>query len=118
MARKIIILEKLEAPAGEPRYRYALWADVPSTRWPFFADASKTSPVKDITSQELSDLRAGKFLEKVDDARWDSARTIAQIQAALQAAHAAYQADVTAYNPFVRYGTFWDGTTWTAGGVA
>lgn len=118
MARKIIILEKLEAPAGASKFRVALWADVPSTRWTYFADPNKSSPVKDASAQELSDLRAGKFLELIVEPQWDVGQGIGAIQGFLQAKHGAYQTEVTAYNPFVRYGTFWDGTTWTAGGAA
>ena len=44
--------------------------------------------------------------------------TNAQIRTMLQAEFTARQNAVNAYNPWTRYGTLWDGTTWTAGGVA
>lgn len=40
--------------------------------------------------------------------------TVPQIQAALVAEFNAYQARITAANPWQRYGTSYDGTSWTA----
>jgi hypothetical protein len=36
----------------------------------------------------------------------------------LQAEYAAKQAFFDSINPYNRYGSYWDGTSWTAGGVS
>lgn len=112
MARKIIVQERLGEPS-DFNFKYVFWADVPAARQPFYADATKTSVVKDISAQELSDYRAGKFLEKSDLASYAAGTTAAAIRADLINKFNAYQTQVTAFNPFQFYGTTWDGTSWT-----
>ena len=117
MARKIIVLERVDEPS-DSSFRYALWADVPASRQVIYADSLKTSLVSDITAPELAALRAGAVVERVGTAQFPASTTLATMKTVLIAAHAAFQADVTSRNAWKYYGTFWDGTTWTAGGVA
>ena len=42
----------------------------------------------------------------------------AQIKADLQARWQTFQNEIANANPWLYYGTFWDGTSWTTGGVA
>ena len=114
MARKIIILEMNPVLPGETAFRFAMWADVPAARQARYADAALTSAVVGISAGELTALQNGSVVEKVEDARWPAGATVAQIQALLVARYTAFQAQITAANPWQRYGTNWDGTSWTS----
>lgn len=112
MARKIVIIRAVTA-APDVGFRYALWADVPAARQSRYANALATTEVADVTAGELSALQSGAVVEKVEEARWPSGTTVAQMQTFLQARFADYQAQITAANPWQRSGTSWDGTTWS-----
>lgn len=121
MARKIIIMEKLTDSVAVNHYRYALWANVPAARQSFYANATFVSAVIGTnapTTAELNALQGGSVVETVQDSSWDQSVPIATVQNDLTTAFNAYQALITAYNPWVRYGTTWDGTTWTAKSTA
>ena len=105
MAR-IIVLES----TGR-RVRYALWADVPVARRPFYANAALVSAVVGIQASDLTALRAGEMVERVAEEAPDG--NIAAIKAYLETKLTTYQAEVTARNDWSRYGTSFDGTTWT-----
>lgn len=109
MARKIVVMEQL----GVKDFRVAYWLDVPIGRQNLVADANKTSQVKDISQTELTDFRAGKFVEMVEQRNYPSTRTIPQILSDLQSRHAELQAEVDAVKTYQYYGSFWDGTSWT-----
>jgi len=117
MARKIIILDRVDEP-GDFNFRYVLWADVPSARQPFYADPLKTSLVKDVTAGELSALRAGQIIETSGTSTNPASATQNSVKADLIARFTVFQAQVNGNNPWKFYGTFWDGTTWTAGGAS
>lgn len=109
--RKIIIQDRINEPS-DFSFRYVLWASVPTERQPFYADPLKTSVVKDITTQELADIKDGKVLEKQESAEYVAGTPIASIQIDLIKRYNTYQAQVTATNPWKYYGTSWDGSTW------
>lgn len=115
MAKKIIILEKLE---NDLSFRAAFWAVVPVARKPYYANASATSQYKDISAGELTSLQDGSLVEKVDVYNYASGTAIGAIQADLISKYNDFQSSITNFNSFQRYGTNWDGTSWTAGGVA
>lgn len=109
--RKIIILERINEPS-DFSFKFVFWASVPAARQSFYADATKTSVVKDISGAELTSLRNGEFLEKQDTANYIAGTPIATIQADLITKFNTYQAQVTAANPWRYYGTSWDGASW------
>src|SRR5262245_53575440 len=114
--RRVIVLEKDEStPAG--RYRFALSALVPAVRQGFYANAAAVSAFRDATEQELADLRAGAVVERLDSISIAPGTGIAVVQAQLQVAWQQFQSEVDNQNPWVRYGTSWDGTAWTSMGV-
>ena len=117
MDHKIVILERTSViPAT---IRFVMRADVPAARQAFYADANKVSAYKDCTAPDLAALKAGEIVEKVD-AYVYTGSTVAQIKAALEAHQAEFQADVTAdgqQNQWKFYGTTWNGSAWTTGGV-
>lgn len=113
---RVVILEK--AAGGPVAYRYALWATInEATRQPFYANPQKTSAFKNIGAQDLADLRAGLFIEKVEVFSSAVTLTLAQVRQELETRHTAFQAEVDAHNPWDRYGSNWNGTTWTNAGA-
>lgn len=113
MARKIIILDSNPILPGEIAFRYAMWADVPAARQTRYADPTLTSQVTGITAAELTALRNGTVVEKVEEARFGTT-TVANVQALLITRYNTYQAEIAADNRWQRYGTNWDGTSWAA----
>jgi len=104
----IIILEK-----DSDDFRFVMWADVPAARQTRYADPNKVSAWSGATTQDNSNLKSGAVVETVVTQRTPSGSSQAQIQNFLQDQWTAYQAQINSYNPWVRYGSTWDGTTWT-----
>jgi len=112
MAKQIVVLET----TAKNRLRVAFWLSVPVARQPFYADSNKKSRYKDATAGELSAITSGAVAEQVGEFTVDGL-TITQVRALLSAEFTKRQNDINTYNPWSRYGTSWDGTTWTSGGV-
>jgi hypothetical protein len=127
MPKKIIILDKL-GESSNVSYRVAFWLSVPSTRWAFYVKPAGMNPNgsavpfksewKDATEPENQDLRDGKVTEIIREFVLPTGATLAQVQAYLQTKHTELQTFIDGYNAWVRYGSYWDGTSWTAGGVS
>lgn len=117
MSKKIIILEHINFPSDQD-FRYCLWADVPTARQPYYADTNAVSAYKDATADEITALRNGAVVEQTGIVQRPAGATLAQIRAELISRFTIFQNSITNYNPFDRYGTTWDGTNWTTGGVA
>lgn len=117
MAKQIIILERLNEPS-DMCFRYALWATVPVARVSAYANPTATSAYIGATQPEIDAIRAGQIVEQVAQFQAPIGTGIAAIQAALITAFNTFQAQINARNPTQRYGTFWDGSGWTAGGTA
>ncbi len=115
--KRIVILDAV--PNSAQAYRYVLWAAVPAARHEFYARADLRSAWKDIAPAELDALRNGSFVEKVETFSTPIALSLAQIRAALEARWSQYQTHITAFNPWDRYGSFFDdNSTWTADGAS
>ncbi len=122
-SKRIIILENQtqgqlgnEAPKV---FRAAFWADVPAARQSFYVKtATPFSAWPGASGAELTAIQTGQVAERVINAPIAFNATLASAQATLQAMWTDYQAEITAANPWNRYGSFWDGTTWTLGGAA
>lgn len=118
MARlRIIVLNQLNG-AARTGFNVVLWADAPAARQAFYANADAKSAWKDATALDLTDIRSGSVVEKVIAYEPDGAKTQAVMRGELEAIWQIFQTEVTARNPWVRYGSTWDGTSWTAGGVS
>ena len=113
-SKRVIILDRLE---GGQRFRYALWADVPVTRQSYYAQAGKKSMWTAATALENTAIELGQVAERVETI--SRAGTLVDIQAELQGAWQTFQDEITAANPWRRYGTYLsDQGAWVAGGVA
>ncbi len=117
MARKIIILDRVNLPSDQD-FRVAFWLDVAVPRQPFYADATAVSAVIGATADELAAIRSGAVVEEVQTVPARSNATQAALLSALVTRYNARQAEFTARNPWARYGSFYDGTGWTAVTVA
>lgn len=110
---RVVILEQEDART----FRYMLWADVPATRQVFYVTTAN-SAWKDAIEADNDALHAGQVVERVDKLVVVAGTTLAQARVLLEAVWQAYQDKITADNPWQRYGSTWDGSTWVAGGVA
>jgi hypothetical protein len=115
---RVIILEKPEIRDNTNVFRYVFWADVPAARQAFYARPGAVSAWKDALTADNTNIANGTYAEKVDTLQVAAGTGITAMQVFLQDKWTAYQADVTALNPWVRYGSTWDGTTWTVTGAA
>jgi hypothetical protein len=113
-AKRIIILEQSDAQT----YRFALWADVPVPRQPFYANPAAVSAWSGAAAGDNTALKNGSVVESTGTINVPIGEALAPSQARLIALWTAYQAAVTSGNQWARYGSFWDGTTWTPSGVA
>jgi len=116
MAKRIIILEK--AGGGFTSFKYVFWVDVPATRQSFYANPSKVSAYSLASSSELALLQVGSVTEVVDTITLTEGATVANVQSSLIIQWQNVQDSVNSSNPWNRYGTFWDGISWTIGGVS
>jgi hypothetical protein len=123
--RRIIVLEIEPRDNAALHIPYALWANVAPARQPFWQrrqGATFTSAVQDgsVTAAETAALQSGAVVERVVESEWPTGTTVPQAQAFLQQALADFQTFVGAYNPWARYGSFFDDTTgvWTGRAVA
>lgn len=117
MARKIIILDRVNLPSDQD-FRVAFWLGVAPSRQPFHANPSAVSAVVGATPEELDAIKNGAVVEEITIVPARSSATQAAVLAALVSRYTARQAEFTARNPWARYGSFYDGTAWTAVTVA
>lgn len=124
MARQIIVTtQDVTVAPGVYVFQVVYWAAVPAARQTFYANAGATSQVTGLTAPELTAIQNGSVAEKA--ARFsilNNGQSLAAlfptIQTQLQAEFATWQAFVNASNPWVHFGTSWDGTTWTVQTIA
>jgi len=117
ITKRVIILEQ-EASAPL-KFHYIMWADVPLARQPFYANAAATSLWKNAAAADITAIQNGSVVEQDGHIIVNQGDTLATVEALLQTAWTAFQAQINAANPWVRYGSFMDTTNgWTAGGVA
>jgi hypothetical protein len=114
MAKQIIILERTD----NNRFTVAFWLSVPTARQPFYADATLTSAYKQASAPEISAIQSGAIVEQTVDMAFLQGTSLTAVKALLVTEFTARQAAVTAWNPWDRYGSFYDGSAWTAGGVS
>jgi len=108
---KVIILD--QDPVDSNNYRFVMWADVPAARQSFYANATAKSAWIGALAVDITALQNGSVVETVVTQRVPSTSTLAQIEAFLQTQWNAYQTQITNFNPWIHYGSTWDGTTWT-----
>ena len=116
MAKKIVVLTKEPNP-NEIVFDYIFWLDVPVNYQPFYADPNAVSSYKEATTQEVDDLKLGKVYEMRNNAVFSKTDTVGNIKSFLVTKFNQEQVIINAKNPWIYYGTYWDGASWTNGGV-
>jgi hypothetical protein len=99
-------------PEDPNTYQAALWADVPTARQTFYANANAKSVWLGATAQDNTNIQNGSVAEQVTTLRVPSGTTITQVETQLQALWQTFQSSITNYNPWAHYGSTWDGMTW------
>lgn len=118
MAKQIIILNKGTPWPGQISVNYVLWATVPSNLQVKYAQPSTfQSAYADATTAELASLISGATTERVESQNIPVGTTIPVIKGILQDRFVLFQNQVTNDTSWQFYGTFFDGTSWTAGGL-
>lgn len=117
MPRRIVILKRINEPS-DLAFEFVLWADVPAARQPFYADPTATSAYAEATAAEIDAIKTGAVAEQLDSGTAAAGTPLPEILAKLEARWERWQDEVNTRNPWVRYGTSWDGTTWTQEGVS
>jgi hypothetical protein len=111
---RVIILDQEDTRT----YRFVLWADAPLARQTFYADPAAGSVWKNALPSDVAAIQAGQVVERAGTLILEPGEGVAVARTLLQASWQAFQNEITTRNPWGRYGTTWDGTTWVAGGVA
>ena len=103
--------------AGTPddpnTWQAALWADVPAARQTFYANTGAKSAWSGATAADNTNLQSGVMVETIITQRVPSGTNITQVENFLQAQWTNFQDSINNTNPWVHYGSTWDGTTWT-----
>lgn len=117
MAKQIIILE-FTPPAT---IKVIFWLAVPAARQAFYANPNATSSYTLATIAETDALKNGQVVEEVVEFGLDVTDTakLSAARAFLQAEFTKRQNRVNSYNPWLRFGTYFDSVTgWNIGGVS
>lgn len=109
----IIVLERISDDSATDSYKYIMWADVPASRQIHYASSAKVSAWANASSQDNANLQSGSIAELSEIQRVPIGWTLGQIETVLQNKWTTYQSYITSHNPWQRYGTTWDGSTWT-----
>jgi len=111
MARfRVIVLEQPKDNSSS--YRYVLWADVPVARQSFYANPGASSVWSGATAADIAAIQNGSVVEYVDSQSVPIGATLTQIETFLQNRWTQFQDYITNFNPWIHYGSTWDGTTW------
>lgn len=105
MARRAIVLTALPAPPNHTALRIGYWVPVPALIQYKFAGPSKTSIWPNVTSDELTAIRAGQFDEQTGDIDVENGADGTATAALLSAAAVAdYLARVAAMEALTAHG--------------
>ena len=111
MAKRIIILERAE---GNPiNYTVAFWLVVPVARRSYYAAVGKKSAWRGASQAEHDAIAAGEVLEVIDSCSQMATATEGEVALDLEARWAQKQSVLTLALLLYRYGTYWDGISWT-----
>lgn len=104
---RIIILEKTGNEVD-----YVFWADVPAARQKHYAVQNAKSAWMDATAQDNANLASGAVTERSSKIIL-SGQTFQKVQEKLQSDWQNFQRAINQNNKWQRFGSTWDGTTWT-----
>jgi hypothetical protein len=110
---RLNVIVLAQSPEDVNTYQVVLWADVPVARQTYYANPNAKSAWSGATTTDNTNLQTGAVVESIASQRVPPNTPLAQIEAFLQQQWTAYQNQITNYNPWIHYGSTWDGTTWT-----
>jgi len=108
---RVIILDATAEDSDT--YNIVLWADVPAGRASWYAKTGAVSAWKDATATDNTAIANGSVAESLTVQRVPKGSGQPARQQFLQDLWTGWQTFVTNNNPWQRYGSTWDGTTWT-----
>jgi hypothetical protein len=108
---RVIVLA--QDPSDVNTYGVVFWADVPAARQTYYANPNAKSAWTGATTADNTNLQTGTVVEQSFTQRVPPGTAIGQVEAFLAQAWTDYQNQINAYNPWIHYGSTWDGTTWT-----
>jgi hypothetical protein len=114
--KQVVILDRFVTQDG-PGWRVALWAAVPAAKQTFWNGFQTTSAWKGASAAENTAISTGTVREKVYTFVPPAAWTLAQMEAKVINDFNDWQTAVNADLAYGRYGTFYDGVSWTTGGA-
>lgn len=113
--RRIVILERVAEPS-DYNFKYILRANNLSKLKDFFK--ASTSLLKDASPDELAEVQAGLVVEIQDIANYKEGTDLLTIEQDLERKLISFQDQINSRNPFKLFGSSFDGTSWTIGGIA
>ncbi len=120
--KHIIILDRTGEPS-DLSFSCLFWLSVPAGREKFYTIHETpalpfSSRYQDATAEEIAALKAGTVIEMTENIVMPAGTPLTTIQARVIVRYNELQNALNSRNPFVRYGTSWDGASWTVGGVS
>jgi hypothetical protein len=104
----------LQQTAGDPNgFELLFWADVPSARQTYYANSNAKSAWAQATTTDNQNLQNGSVVEQATSAHYVPGTPLVQIEQEMQQRWQVFQNNITNNNPWIRYGSTWDGATWT-----
>ena len=118
MAKKIIVVETGTPWPGQLSITCALWATVPANLQVKYTQGTDWKSVyAGATTAEIATIQAGSISERVFSTNVPTGTTVPVIKGILIDAFNIFQNSVTNDNRYQYYGTFYEGTVWTNGGL-
>lgn len=116
MAKKIIILDR-SYEGSDLALNYVFWIEPPSGHKSKYADPQATSAYTEATAQELAQLRNGSIVEVSGRLVLPNGTPDVPLQTKLISLYNEEQSKIGNAKKWSHYGSFWDGTSWTMGGI-
>lgn len=119
--KKIVILERLDEPS-DYNFRVAFRIIIPAAKQLFYSDGTKTSAYPYAAAALIAAIQAGQVEEVVEVMHWTRDASgnpppLNAVAADMETRYNQIQTEMNTRNPWVRYGTSWDGSAWTQEGV-
>lgn len=116
MAKQIIVLERTGEPS-DYNFKVIFWLTIPATRQSFYTNSIAISAFKNATAEEIQAIQTGQIKEVAIFCSYPTGTTLAAITTDLISKFNTEQIILNTQNPFIRYGTYWDGISWINQGV-
>jgi hypothetical protein len=110
---RLNVIVLAQTPGDPNGFNILFWADVPSARQTYYANPNAKSLWAGATTADNQNLQSGAVVELATEAHYVPGTPLTQIESDVQARWQSYQNSIINSNPWIRYGSTWDGATWT-----